>query len=348
MSLSRVEIISLLATSDQSAIEALRVRAESTCLEVFDRDVHLRGIIEFSNYCRQDCLYCGLRRSNASQRRYRMDPKEIVRAAENAVALGYKTIVLQSGEDLYYSARDIAHLIEAIKSRLDVAVTLSLGQRDKAAYRSWAAAGADRYLMRHETSNPVLYAYMHPGHALDERLDHLHTLRDLEFQIGAGNMVGIPGQTVEDIANDLLLMKQLEVDMAGIGPFVPNPATPLGNARGGTLDLVFREIALLRVLLPETMIPSTTALDTLDPHGREMALRWGANVVMPNVTPTKYRRMYSLYPGKTCVDENPEQSANCMRLRIQARDRRIAAGHGHSPRYLKKEQPATQTWEVAQ
>lgn len=349
MILDRAEIIGLLTTTDESEIRVLRTRAETTCLKVFGSDVHLRGIIEFSNYCRQDCLYCGLRRSNIGQPRYRMGLSEIVDAAEKAASLGLKTIVLQSGEDLYYSVSDIARLIETIKSRLDVAVTLSLGQRDKAAYRSWAAAGADRYLLRHETSNPVLYAYLHPGHSLDERIDHLHMLREAGFQIGAGNMVGLPGQTVDDIAGDLLLMKQLEVDMAGIGPFVPNPCTPLANSNGGTLDLVLREMAILRVLMPDVMIPATTALDTLDLHGRELALRWGANVMMPNVTPTKYRRMYTLYPGKTSVDEDPKQSADCMRLRVRSCGRSIATGYGHSPRYLRNKQlPGAQTWEAKQ
>lgn len=348
MNLNRLEIINLLTTSDRDTLEALRARAERICISMFGREVHLRGIIEFSNYCRQDCLYCGLRRSNSTLRRYRMSLDEIVSAAERAAALGYKTIVLQSGEDLYYSARDIARLIETIKSRADVAVTLSLGQRDRATYKSWATAGADRYLMRHETANPRLYAYLHPGHSLSERIDHLYTLRDLGYQIGAGNMVGLPGQTAEDIAEDLALMCRLEVDMAGIGPFIPNPATPLGQAKGGTLDMVLRELALLRILMPEAMIPATTALDTLDPHGRELGIRWGANVVMPNVTPKEYRRQYILYPGKVCIDEDPEQCASCMKMRIQACDRLIASDYGHSPRYLKRMQADARRLEAAQ
>jgi biotin synthase len=348
MNLSVAEIVSLLDSSDESEVEALRARAEQTCLETFGRDVHLRAIIEFSNCCRKDCLYCGLRRSNADLTRYRMSIDEIVETAVQAAGLGYKTIVLQSGEDPYYSAADIARLIEAIKSRADVAVTLSLGERDAASYRSWIEAGADRYLMRHETSNPRLHARLHPGHSLEQRLDHLRALRELGYQVGAGNLVSLPGQTSEDIADDLLLMKELDVDMAGIGPFIPNPSTPLGNAEGGTLDLVLREIALLRIMMPEVMIPATTALGTKGPDAREQAFRWGANVIMPNVTPTRYRSMYALYPGKICTDQDAVECTSCIKSRILASGRTIAMGYGHSPKYLRNKAQRVQAQEVIQ
>jgi biotin synthase len=348
MSLDLAEIVSLLDTTDDTAVEAMRAKAEQTCLETFGRDVHLRAIIEFSNCCRRDCLYCGLRRSNADLSRYRMNADEILDTAVQAAALGYKTIVLQSGEDPHYSAADIARLIEAIKSRADVAITLSLGERDVASYRSWIEAGADRYLMRHETANPELYARLHPGHTLEQRLDHLRILKDLGYQVGAGNMVGLPGQTSEDIAGDLLLMKKLDVDMAGIGPFVPNPSTPLGNAPGGTLDLVLREIALLRIVMPGVMIPATTALGTKGENAREQAFRWGANVIMPNVTPTRYRPMYALYPGKICTDQDAVECTNCIKSRILAADRTIATGYGHSPKYLKNATQRVQTQWVIQ
>ena len=327
MSLDLAEIVSLLDTTDDTAVEAMRAKAEQTCLETFGRDVHLRAIIEFSNCCRRDCLYCGLRRSNADLSRYRMNADEILDTAVQAAALGYKTIVLQSGEDPHYSAADIARLIEAIKSR---------------------EAGADRYLMRHETANPELYARLHPGHTLEQRLDHLRILKDLGYQVGAGNMVGLPGQTSEDIAGDLLLMKKLDVDMAGIGPFVPNPSTPLGNAPGGTLDLVLREIALLRIMMPEVMIPATTALGTKGPNAREEAFRWGANVIMPNVTPMRYRPMYALYPGKICTDQDAAHCTSCVKARVLAAGRTVAMGYGHSPKFLRSKAQRVQTQEVIQ
>ncbi len=342
------EIVSLLESSDESEVEALRARAEQICLETFGHDVHLRAIIEFSNCCRQDCLYCGLRRSNADLKRYRMSTEEILETAVHAAGLGYKTIVLQSGEDPYYSAADIARLIEAIKSRADVAITLSLGERDAATYRSWIEAGADRYLMRHETSNPELYARLHPGQTLEQRLDHLRMLRALGYQVGAGNMVGLPGQTTKDIAGDLLLMKELDVHMAGIGPFIPNPSTPLGDTEGGTLDLVLREIALLRIMMPEVMIPATTALGTKGPNAREEAFRWGANVIMPNVTPMRYRPMYALYPGKICTDQDAAHCTSCVKARVLAAGRTVAMGYGHSPKFLRSKAQRVQTQEVIQ
>ncbi|GAV25984.1 [FeFe] hydrogenase H-cluster radical SAM maturase HydE [Carboxydothermus islandicus] len=284
--------------------------------------VYLRGIIEFSNYCRRNCLYCGLRRDNTKLSRYRMSPGEIIKRAKEIAALGIKTVVLQSGEDPYYRLKDLTGIVSRVKE-LGVYVTLSIGELSAGAYRELKKAGADRYLLRHETANRKLYEVLHPDGSFFNRVRCLYVLKDLGYEVGAGNMVGLPGQTDDMLWEDLLFMEKLQPEMVGIGPFIPHPDTPLAKEKGGTLEQTLTMIALTRIILPKANIPATTALGTIHPEGRELGLKVGANVVMPNMTPQPYRPLYQLYPGKICVNEDPDACLPCLKRRIEGIGRTI-------------------------
>ena len=289
--------------------------------------VHLRGLIEFSNICRNDCLYCGIRRSNRHVQRYRMSDEELLETARRAAALGFQTVVLQSGEDMHFDQSRMCRIIEQIK-RLDVALTLSIGERDYADYKAFRDAGADRYLLRIETTDTDLYHRLNPGMSWQRRHECLLMIRELGYELGSGIMVGQPGQSIASIADDLLYFKELGIDMAGIGPFIPHPDTPLAAESGGTLELALRTMAVMRLLMPDINIPATTAMESLHPQGRIMALQAGANVVMPNVTEGEYRRLYELYPGKICVNDTPAHCRSCIGLKIQSIGRTIGQGRG--------------------
>lgn len=325
--MTHADIVDALTRSDAEALfaEADRVRHE----EVGDA-VHLRGLVEFSNVCGRDCFYCGLRRSNREVKRYSMAIDEIYETAANAVRLGYKSLVLQSGESAAYSVDDICRLLERIKSELKVAITLSIGEKTREEYARLKAAGADRYLLRFETSSSRLFAELKPDSSFDERMQCLLWLKELGFQVGSGIMVGLPGQTPEMVADDILLMKILELDMIGIGPFIPNPQTPLESAPSGTLDMTLRAVAAIRLVTRNTHIPATTAMGSIDKQGRQRALRCGANVLMPNVTPTRYREHYQLYPGKICIQDKPADCALCISGMVRSLGRTIGTDAGHS------------------
>jgi len=328
--LDQEEILLLLqpTTADEQA-ELFRAADLVRARQVGD-EVHLRGIIEFSNYCRCDCAYCGLRRSNAKLKRYRLDYGEIWQIAGRAAALGYRTLVLQSGEDPWYTGPDLARLIGRIKRELEVAVTLSLGERSREDYECWREAGADRYLLKHETADPELFARLRPGCFLEERLQCLFWLRELSYQIGSGNMVGLPGQSVATLVRDLLLLRELDAEMVGIGPFIPHCDTPLAGNSGGSVTATLRMVAVARLLLPTTHLPATTALGSIDPEGRQKALTCGANVIMPNVTPVAYRPDYQIYPNKLCLGEEPEHCRGCVEGLIRALGRTVAQDRGDS------------------
>ncbi len=332
--LTENEVARLITPVDDVERQLLWAAADRARAENIGDAVHLRGLIEFSNYCARNCLYCGLRRDNRKLRRYRMDRDQIVETAVRAASLGYGTVVLQSGEDPQYTGRILADIVRDIKKRTEsgLAVTLSVGEREEADYAMWREVGADRYLMRHETADPELYAELHPGQTLATRLECLRALRELGYQVGAGNMVGLPGQTAGTLARDLLLLRRLDVEMAGIGPFIPHPDTPLADCRGGGIDETVSVVAAARLLLPLAHLPATTAVGTIHPQGRQMALRAGANVVMPNVTPADRRPLYQIYPNKICVNEKAEDCRGCITRIIQALGRRVAAGPGHSPK----------------
>ena len=329
--LSRAELVALLESGGDDET-CLLAAADRIRKEKMGDEVHLRGLIEFSNYCERNCLYCGLRRSNNSLARYRMDKEEILAVARAGAALGYKTVVLQSGEDSFYTAQLLAEITEQLKSELDLAITLSVGERSREEYKLWREAGADRYLLKHETADRELYRSLHPDMAFDNRRRCLYWLRELGYQVGSGCMVGLPGQTTQSMADDLLFLRELDVEMAGIGPFIPNPSTPLGQEPGGTAAMTLKMIALARLLLPLAHLPATTALGTIDCEGRQKALRAGANVVMPNISPNRYRRMYEIYPNKICLDDNPAHCRNCIGGIIASLGRTVAADCGHSPK----------------
>ena len=264
-------------------------------------DVHIRGIIEFSNYCCRSCLYCGLRRENKILR-YRMLPDEIVELAKKIIQRGVKTIVLQSGDDFGYSQKVLCGIIERIKNS-GIAITLSMGERPLDDYKAFKDAGADRYLLKHETANHKLYERLHPGGTLKRRLGILKYLKKLGYQIGAGNIVGLPGQTLEDLADDILLLEDLDVDMAGIGPFIPQKDTPLNDFPSGNLELTLKVLGISRILTKNAHLPATTALATLDPNeGQLLGFSAGANVIMPDFTPEYYRKDYVIYDNKATVD----------------------------------------------
>lgn len=322
--LDKSAIIELLTTAPT---DELYRRADDVRREAVGDAVHLRGLIEFSNICRNDCLYCGIRRGNRQVQRYRMTDEELVETAKHAAALGFQTIVLQSGEDMHFDQARMCHIIEQIK-RLDVALTLSVGERDYEDYKAFREAGADRFLMRIETTDRDLYNRLNPGMSWERRHECLLMIRDLGYELGSGIMVGLPGQTVESIADDLLYLKDIGIDMAGIGPFIPHPETPLAGEAGGTLEQALRTMAIMRILLPDINIPATTAMESLHPQGRIMALQAGANVVMPNVTEGEYRRLYELYPGKICVNDTPAHCRSCIGLKIRSIGRTIGQGRG--------------------
>lgn len=329
--LDRTDLIYLLQLQDQESLQMLYTAADRTRQKYVGDEVHLRGLIEFSNYCRKNCFYCGIRRGNHNANRYRMEPEEILLTVGQAVQLGYRTIVLQSGEDMYYTVDKLQGLIRQIKRQFDIAITLSIGERPRQEYEFLHEAGADRFLLRFETSNPQLYARLHPDSRFDERMRILTWLKETGYQVGSGIMVGLPGQTVDDLAQDILTFKELDLDMVGIGPYICHPDTPLAGLPNGTAEMTFKVVALTRIVTRNTHIPATTALATLRPaDGREKALQLGANVVMPNVTPVCYRALYEIYPDKICTGEDAQQCRGCIHNRIYSLNRTVSKDYGHS------------------
>lgn len=325
--MTQKDIGALLTTPDAKALfaEADRVRREN----VGDA-VHLRGLIEFSNTCGRDCLYCGIRRSNAGVMRYRMSVDEIFDCAKAAQGLGIKSLVLQSGESAQYTTEDMCVLIGRIKNELGLAITLSIGEKTREEYAALRKAGADRFLLRFETSSEKLFRELKPDSSQEERMRCLRFLREVGFQVGSGIMVGLPGQTTQMIADDILLMKELDLDMVGFGPFIADPATPLNGAGHASLDLTLRTLAVIRIVMKNVHIPATTAMGTIDPQGRQLALKAGANVLMPNITPTQYREMYQLYPGKPGLKQAPSDTYETLVHLVKSIGRTVADDAGHS------------------
>jgi biotin synthase len=299
--LDREDIIELLNIEEPEALSRLFRSADEVRHTWVGAEIFLRGIIEFSNYCARSCLYCGLRRENRLLNRYRMDKDEIIAAAMEIKKQHIPTLVLQSGEDPFFTGPEIARLVETIKRDTGMIITLSVGERSFTDYRDFYNAGADRYLLKHETADGELYGDLRPGNHLSERLECLSLLKALGFEVGTGNMVGLPGQTLETLADDLLLMKRLGADMLGIGPFIAHPDTPLHNAANGDLNMTLKTLAVARLLTRTTNIPATTATEVINPGGRLRALACGANVVMPNFTPPGCKEGYAIYPGKTAT-----------------------------------------------
>ena len=326
--LTKDEIVYLLSLSDTEEIARLYLRADEVRKEFCGNDVHLRGIIEFSNYCEQDCLYCGLRNGNDNLDRYRMTGVEILETAKKISSAGIKTIVLQSGEDNFYTKDSITNLILSIKENSDVAITLSIGERGRDEYDEWRRAGADRYLLKHETANERLYSAIHNKQSLQERLAHLKYLKQIGFQAGSGNLIGLPNQTLDDIADDILLCKEYDCDMCSFSPFIPSPDTPFNKVSQADLDITLKTMAVARIVLKGVHIPATTALSTLTEEGRKLGLTVGANVIMPNFTPDEYKDKYKIYANKKTY--NPIKYVEEIRVMIGQMGRKIGTDQGHS------------------
>ena len=316
--ITKDELEHYLYDADEEQLEALYSEAREKTIKVYGKNIYIRGLIEFTNYCKNDCLYCGIRRSNSSLKRYRLEQSDIIDCANEGYELGYRTFVLQGGEDLSFSDKDICDIVYNIKSlHNDVAVTLSIGEKEKTTYKAYFDAGADRYLLRHETADEEHYAKLHPEEmSLTNRKRCLYDLRDIGFQVGCGFMVGSPYQNPDTLYQDLCFIDELKPHMVGIGPFISHKDTPFKDEANGTLKSTRILIALLRLMNPRLLIPATTSLATIAPNGRELGILSGANVVMPNLSPVRFRELYALYDGKVCMGEEAAQCINCIRERI--------------------------------
>ena len=304
---------------DEETANRLREEALHLRRQYYGNKVFTRGLIEFTNYCKNNCRYCGIRSGNRNVRRYRLSEEDIMECCESGYVLGYRTFVLQGGEDPYYTDEQMAAIIRRIKSRFpDAAVTLSIGEKSYESYRKFREAGADRYLLRHETADEDLYRALHPqAMSLENRKKCLWNLKELGYQVGAGFMVGAPGQTTAHLAKDLVFLQELEPHMVGIGPFIPHHDTIYAEEKAGSVELTLFLLSVIRIMLPQVLLPATTALGTLDPLGREKGLAAGANVVMPNLSPVKNRKLYELYDNKICTGEEAAECRNCLSHRVR-------------------------------
>jgi biotin synthase len=339
--MTRKKIVEWLKTDDEKVLEELWRQADQARQLAVGDDVHLRGLLEISNYCARSCQYCGLRVESTELPRYRMPESEIMDCVREVVSYGYGTVVMQAGEDFGLKADWISHIVHRIKTETDLAVTLSLGERSLEELAQWREAGADRYLLRFETSNRSLFERIHPSlpDQVSDRIELLKQIRKLGYETGSGVMIGIPGQTWEDLADDILMFRELDLDMIGVGPFISHGGTPLGHSSDddpgqvpNTELMTYKVLALARLVCPMANIPSTSALATLNlAQGRELGLLRGANIVMPNLTPKQYRPLYEIYPAKACIDETAAECRSCMHGRILSVNRNVGKGRGDSP-----------------
>ena len=320
----------LLANRSPELAELLAEKAVEAREPIYGKKVFVRGLIEISNICKNDCLYCGIRRSNTNVERYRLEPDTIVDCAREGWELGFRTIVLQGGEDAYYTDEVLGDVVRRIcESCPDTAVTLSMGERNRESYQHLFDAGASRYLLRHETANPEHYARLHPATmSWEHRMQCLRDLREVGFQVGAGFMVGSPFQTMEHLVQELRFVEDFKPDMCGIGPFIPHHDTPFRDEPAGTLDMTLYLLSLIRLIYPNVLLPATTALGTIDPRGREKGMLAGANVVMPNLSPVAVRKQYELYDNKICTGEESAQCKGCLGLRMNLIGYEISVDRG--------------------
>lgn len=317
--LSKTEYIELLNMwTDKGVQERLTQEAAALRQKYYGKKVFVRGLIEFTNYCKNNCLYCGIRRDNRQVERYRLTMEEILECCEQGAELGYQTFVLQGGEDPYFTDERMIDIIKAIKSAYpNHALTLSIGEKSYDTYKKFKEAGADRYLLRHETANEAHYQKLHPKEmSLRNRMRCLYDLKSLGYQTGAGFMVGTPEQTMETLADDLIFLQELKPEMVGIGPFIPHHETPFANEPSGSVELTLFLLSVIRIMLPSVLLPATTALGTAAGDGRERGMLAGANVVMPNLSPVKNRKMYELYDNKICTGDESAQCRMCLERRM--------------------------------
>ena len=324
------DLLDLIVMQDAEAEALLAQRAAAVRQQVYGRDVFIRGLIEFTNYCRNDCFYCGIRRSNACAQRYRLTREEILACCRTGYGLGFRTFVLQGGEDPFFTTERLAELVRAIKQAYpDCAVTLSVGEKDRETYQAWFDAGADRYLLRHETADEGLYRRLHPEElSLQNRMRCLRDLKDIGYQVGCGFMVGAPFQTPEMLLKDLRFLQAFQPHMAGIGPFIPHRDTPFRDCPPGTAQMTLRLLAIIRLMLPHVLLPATTALGTVQSDGRQRGMGYGANVVMPNLSPLSVRKKYALYDNKISTGEEAAESVALLKQSMAAAGYRVVTARG--------------------
>ena len=330
--LSDSELKTLLETDEYD--KALFEAADRVRRARYGDAVYIRGLIEFTNYCKNNCYYCGIRRDNRCAERYRLTKEHILACCREGYALGFRTFVLQGGEDPYFTDERVSEIVSAIREAYpDCAITLSIGEKPKESYEKYFKAGANRYLLRHETANDAHYRTLHPAElSPEERKSCLYALKEIGYQVGSGFMVGSPGQTTENLIEDLRFLQKLSPDMIGIGPYITHAQTPFANEKSGTLELTLRLVAVLRLMFPWALLPSTTALGTIHPEGRELGLKAGANVVMPNLSPSDVRALYTLYDNKIHSGAEAAQSVNDLRTRVQNAGYRVVVDAGHVKR----------------
>ena len=323
------EFLSILSTSEYDAV--LFSAADSVRRKNYGDAVYIRGLIEFTNYCKNNCFYCGIRCGNGSAERYRLSKEDILDCCREGYSLGFRTFVLQGGEDNFFSDKLICDIVSEIRSAYpDCAITLSIGEKSRESYKAYFDAGANRYLLRHETADNTHYSKLHPPEmSLEHRKQCLFDLKEIGYQVGSGFMVGSPFQTLPNIVSDLRFLQELKPDMIGIGPYITHKETPFKNHASGPLDLTLRLISILRLMFPYALIPSTTALGTIDPNGRELGLKAGANVVMPNLSPVNVRKLYDLYENKICTGEEAAQCRGCLQRRVENAGYRIVTDIGN-------------------
>ena len=343
MNLSKEHITALAAERDLSTSELMSLlqaegldsllfsAADKVRRQIYGDAVYVRGLIEFTNCCKNNCYYCGILRDNQSATRYRLEQDDILACCAEGYELGFRTFVLQGGEDSYYTDAKICGIVSAIRNRFpDCAITLSIGERPKDSYQAYFDAGANRYLLRHETADPAHYRKLHPeAMSLQNRKECLFHLKEIGYQVGSGFMVGSPYQTLDNLVSDLRFLQQLQPDMIGIGPYIPHNETPFSKFERGSLSLTLRLIAVLRLMFPYALIPATTALGTIHPQGRELGLQAGANVVMPNLSPVKVRKLYELYENKICTGEEAAQCRGCLERRVESAGYQIVTSIGN-------------------
>ncbi|MBO4897574.1 MAG: [FeFe] hydrogenase H-cluster radical SAM maturase HydE [Clostridia bacterium] len=300
--------------------ELLYKKADTVRRSLYGKDVYIRGLIEISNYCKNNCFYCGIRRGNKNCERYRLTPEQIFECCKEGYSLGFRTFVLQGGEDAWFTDEILCSLISKIRESFpDCAITLSLGEKEKESYKAFYDSGANRYLLRHETADPEHYRKLHPIELSSEnRKRCLFDLKEIGYQVGSGFMVGSPYQTTENLISDLRFLQELQPDMIGIGPYINHSETPFADFQNGSFTVTLRLISILRLMFPYALIPATTALGTIHPRGREMGLCAGANVVMPNLSPKDYRKLYDIYENKICTGEEAAQCIQCLKGRVSS------------------------------
>ncbi len=329
--LSRTEFTKLLENLDENSKEYLFNVAREVTNSVYGKSVYMRGLIEISNYCTRDCNYCGIRKDNSNVIRYRLSKEQILECCKEGSKLGFTTIVMQGGEDPYYTKEVLSDIIKTIKSKYNVAITLSIGERPIEDYQAFYDAGADRFLLRHETATKKLYEHLHPNTmSFEKRRECLYNLKEIGFQVGAGFMVGSPKQQISDLVNDLLFLHELQPAMCGIGPYICHNDTPFKGSQNGSVDLSIVMLALVRLVLPNCLLPATTALGTLESDGRERALLAGGNVVMPNLSPIATRKNYEIYQNKSGSSEETAQNMINLAKKIESVGLEVDMSVGHT------------------